>query len=78
MLVIMAEPGRPQMAIWSMRFASWIPKTTNTHSEYVILISFSLQKWLRERTSILWYVYIGCLDDCCRLKGFDAAGSFSE
>ena len=26
----------------------WIPKATNTHSESVILIAFSLQKWLLE------------------------------
>jgi len=34
------EPGRPQMTIWHMRIASWTPKTTNTHSEYVTLIVF--------------------------------------
>jgi hypothetical protein len=28
------EPGRPQMAIWCMPIAGWIPKATNTHSEY--------------------------------------------
>jgi len=44
-----------------MRFACWIPKATNTHSEYVILIAFPLQQWLRERALILRYMYIGCL-----------------
>ena len=29
-----------------MRFALWIPKAANTHSEYVILIAFPLQQWL--------------------------------
>ena len=29
------EPERPQMTIWHMRIACWIPKATNTHSEYV-------------------------------------------
>jgi len=29
-----------------MRFAYWIPKATNTHSDYVILINFPLQQWL--------------------------------
>ena len=33
------EWGRPQMAIWRMRIACWIPKATNTHSEYVTLIA---------------------------------------
>jgi len=27
-----------------MRIACWIPKTTDTHSEYVVLIAFPLQK----------------------------------
>ena len=34
------EPGRPQMTIWRMRIACWIPKATDTHSEYVIRIHF--------------------------------------
>ena len=29
------EHGRPQMTIWLMRIAYWIPKAINTHSEYV-------------------------------------------
>jgi hypothetical protein len=44
-----------------MRFACWITKATDTHSEYVILIAFSLQQWLRERASMLRYTYIACL-----------------
>ena len=43
------ERGRPQMAIWRMHVACWISKATDTHSEYVILIAFPLQQWLRER-----------------------------
>ena len=35
------EPGRPQMTIWHMRTACWIPLATNAHSEYVILFCFS-------------------------------------
>jgi hypothetical protein len=35
-----------------MRFACWITKATNTHSEYVILIAFPRQQWLRERVSL--------------------------
>ena len=49
------------MAIRHMRIAYWTPKSTNTHSEYVILIDFSLQQWLRERSSILRYTYSACL-----------------
>jgi len=36
-----------------MRFAGWIHKATNKHSEYVTLIAFPLQQWLRERASML-------------------------
>ena len=32
-----AEPNRPQMTIWRMRIACWIPKATETNPEYVIL-----------------------------------------
>ena len=31
-----------------MRIVCWIPKATNTHSEYVTLIAFPLQQWLHE------------------------------
>ena len=34
---------RPQMTIWHMCIEYWIPNTTKTHSEYVILIAFPLQ-----------------------------------
>ena len=49
------EADRPHMAIWRMRVASWIPKATKTHSEYVILNAFPLQQWLQERVSMLRY-----------------------
>ena len=39
-----------------MRFACCIKKATNTHSEYVILIDFPRQKWLRERASLLMFI----------------------
>ena len=32
---------RPQITIWRMSFACWIPKAINTHSEYAILITFT-------------------------------------
>jgi len=47
-----ADPDRPPLAIWRLHIACWITKATNTHSEYVILIAFPLQQWLRERASI--------------------------
>ena len=44
-----------------MRIACWIPKVTNTRSEYVIIIAFPLQKWLHERALMLRYKNIPCL-----------------
>ena len=54
------ERGRPQMTIWRMRIACRIPKSTNTHSEYVILVTFPLQQWLHESASML-RLYLHCL-----------------
>ena len=39
--------------IRSMRFACWVTKATNRHAQYVILIAFPRQQWLRERYLIL-------------------------
>jgi hypothetical protein len=49
------------MTIRRMRIACWIPKFTNTLSEYVILIVFPLQQWLHVRASVLPYMYIASL-----------------
>jgi hypothetical protein len=43
--------------IWRMSFQCWITKDTNTHSEYVVLISFPQQQWLHKHASILRYIY---------------------
>ena len=56
------ESDRPQMTIWRMRAACLIAKATDKHSEYVILIAFPLQQWLHERSSVLRYTYIACLN----------------
>jgi hypothetical protein len=37
------ERGSPHMTIRRMRIALWIPKATDTHTEYVIVIVFPLQ-----------------------------------
>jgi len=55
------QPDRPQVTIWRIRIAFWIPKAINTHLEHVIVIAFPLRKWLHERASMLLYTYIGCL-----------------
>jgi len=48
---------RPQMTIRHMSVACWLPKPTNTHSEYVIIIAFPLQQWLLEHASMLCCMY---------------------
>ena len=42
------QPDRPQMTIWRIRIACWILKTTDTRSEYIIIIAYPLQQWLQE------------------------------
>jgi hypothetical protein len=39
----MVEPDRTQMTIWRMRFACWMTKATDTHSQCVILNDFPPQ-----------------------------------
>ena len=43
-----------------MRLAFWIPKVTNTHSEYVSNC-FPLQQWLHKRASLVLYRFTLCL-----------------
>jgi len=43
------ESGRPQMTVWLLRIACRIPKATNTHLEYAILLDFTLQQCLHQR-----------------------------
>ena len=54
-------PKRAQMTIWRMRISRWIPKATDTHSEYVILTAFPQQQCLYGRASMLRYTYIACV-----------------
>jgi hypothetical protein len=50
------------MTIWRVRIACWIPKATNTHSQYVILIAFPLKQWVTEPVSVrLYFTYIAYL-----------------
>jgi hypothetical protein len=57
--------------IQRMRFACWKTKATDTHSEYVILIAFPLQR-LRKIDSMLT-LYVHCLSYC--LSHRDQTGS---
>ena len=44
-----------------MSFAFRIIKATDTHTQYVILIVFSWQQLLKERSPVLRYTYFACL-----------------
>jgi len=55
------ELDRPQMTVGGMRISSWISKATNTHSIYVILITFPQQRSLHKRASVLNSTCIGWL-----------------
>ena len=50
------EHVRPQMTIWHMHIAFCIPKATNTLSDCVILIDFSLPQRFHERASQCYVV----------------------
>ena len=54
------ELGRP-LTIWHLRFSCWIPKDTDIHSEYVILIAFPLQQLSYKHILLLFHMYIACL-----------------
>jgi len=56
-----AEQATDDDIIRHMRFASWIFKATDAHSEYIILIVFPLQQWFYERDTTLRYTCIGFL-----------------
>ena len=54
----MVERDRPQMTVWLMRIACWIPKATNIHPQYVILIAFPMRQWLHEHA---WTLRCTCM-----------------
>ena len=56
-----AEPDGSRMTVGRMHIACWIPKATDIHSQYVILIACPLEQWLHERASMLLYRDIACL-----------------
>ena len=43
-----------------MLIACYITKATNIQKEYVIILAFSGQEWLRKRASLLHYTHIAC------------------
>jgi hypothetical protein len=59
-----------------MHFECWVTKATDTHSEYVILIAFPRQQWLRERTSMLRHTYMACHVTFMDINNFSAMNVF--
>jgi hypothetical protein len=55
--------GRPQMAIWGMRFARWIPEATNTHSKNVTTYCSSTKIRVNptEQNITFFVHYLSCL-----------------
>jgi len=64
----MVQPDRP-LIIRRIRFAFWITKATDTHSEYETIIGFPLQQWLHERALILFYTRNVSLVKHCPIIG---------
>jgi len=59
------EPDGPPTTIYRVRIVCWIPKATNTHTGYVILIVFPLQQWLHDAPQCYvvrtWPVFLICM-----------------
>ena len=51
----MLQPDRPH----DMRFACWVTKVTDTHSQHAIFIALPRQQWFRERSTLP--LYVNCL-----------------
>jgi len=58
---IIVDPDTQQVTIGRMRISHWVPKATQTLSEYVVITVFPVQQWLHESTSMLRYTYTACL-----------------
>ena len=54
---VRARQATDDNKILLMHCTCWISKATDMHSEYVIVVAFPRQQWLRERTSILRYMH---------------------
>jgi hypothetical protein len=49
------------MTLWRMRIECWIPRATNTHSEYDIIFACPLQQCLHEHAAVLRCMQMACL-----------------
>jgi hypothetical protein len=46
------QPDRPQKTTWLICFECLIPEATNTHFEFVIIMTYPRLEWLSERASV--------------------------
>ena len=58
------ELGRPQMSIWHMRIACWIPKATNTHTLRICSTYCFSTATMVARTRLIVTLYVHWLL-CC-------------
>jgi hypothetical protein len=62
----LVQPGRPRMTTWVLMWiACEVPKSTNTLSEYVVLIAYLLQQLLYWRASVLHNAYTAYFVEVC-------------
>jgi hypothetical protein len=54
---VRARQATDDKIIRRMRYACWVTKATDIHSEYEILTALPLQQWLRERATMLRDTY---------------------
>jgi hypothetical protein len=54
----LVESVRPQTTIWRSHISRQVPKVTNTHSEYVKLITFLPQQLWHKFVSKVRYTYV--------------------
>jgi len=47
------QPDRPRLTILPIHIVYWTTKGRNTHSGYVTIFVFALQKWLHDRALML-------------------------
>jgi hypothetical protein len=58
---LFVEQGRPQITIWRTHIAWWITKTTNTHSQCVIIIVFHCKSSFKNVPQYYVDTQVACL-----------------
>jgi hypothetical protein len=65
--------------MWRMLVAGWIPKVTDTHLEFTIVIAFPQQQQLSERACKLRHTYIAWLVEIyVRMSVVDVISTFCK